>query len=267
LRSSRALEGHADEGYDLIPKNQYDYLPKGTWVYGPADKYLLVPKNRYKLILLPDQATSSDRGVGWITEDNSAVGYDLLWGDQAKLTAFREEADGVREKLTREIVDALESRIDGDANIVDIGCGVGDLLAEIRKRKPGVAISGLDFSQKAVETAAVAFADGNFVQHVIDRTLPYASAQFDVVLCTDVLEHLERPKSIAAELVRICRPGGVVGIVVPDGDVDQFFGHYWFWNEDSLYQLLVDWNPQVIRLPEAREFLACISVVGSQECK
>ena len=85
------------------------------------------------------------------------------------------------------------------------------------------------------------------------------------MLCTDVLEHLERPKLIAAELVRICRPGGMVVIVVPDGDVDQFLGHYWFWNEGSLSLLLAEWEPEVIRLPRTREFLARIQVPSRRE--
>lgn len=267
LRLSRCLDATAPGGYDLIPRNQYDCLPKGTCVFGPAEKFLLVPKNRYKAVLLPDQATCSDLGIGWITEDNSAAGYDQLWGDQANLAAFRDEADGVREKLTREIVDGIESRIADGAKVVDIGCGVGDLLAEIRRRRPQVAVAGLDFSQKAVEAAAATFPDGRFQQHVIDCSLPYATAEFDVVLCTDVLEHLERPKAVAAELVRICRPGGLVAIVVPDGDVDQFLGHYWFWNEASLRAMLADWNAEVTRLPETREFLARIAVPRREEGK
>lgn len=259
------LEPYTTKGWDHIPKDQYDYLPKGKYIYGPADKYLLVPKNRYKAVLLPDQATSADLGIGWITEDNTAAGYDQLWGDQANLAAFREEADGVREKLTREIVDCIEDGIADGAEVVDIGCGVGDLLAEVRRCRPRVAVAGLDFSQKAVDAAATTFPGGRFVQHVIDRTLPYDTAAFDVVLCTDVLEHLERPRAIAAELVRICRPGGMVVIVVPDGDVDQFLGHYWFWNVESLGTMLAEWKPEVMRLPETREFLARIAVPATRD--
>jgi 2-polyprenyl-3-methyl-5-hydroxy-6-metoxy-1,4-benzoquinol methylase len=121
-------------------------------------------------------------------------------------------------------------------------------------------VSGLDFSSKAVDGARAALPDGEFRHFVIERSLPYDSGTFDLVLCTDVLEHMENPRLVAAELVRICRPGGLVAIVVPDGDVDQFFGHYWFWNEQSLSALLKDWNAKVSRLPETREFIACISV-------
>ena len=265
LTFARKLDGDFHVKYDIIPSNQYEYIPKGACIYGPADKYLLVPKNRYRAVLLPEQSISADYGIGWITEDNSSSSYDLLWGDEMNLTAFREEAEGIREKLSVEIVDFILDSIDEQSYILDVGCGVGDLLSEVRRHRPKASFFGLDFSQKAVEAASASFPDGCFLHHVIEQSLPYPSGSFDVVLCTDVLEHLERPKLIAAELVRICRPGGMVVIVVPDGDVDQFLGHYWFWNKDSLSLLLTEWEPEVIRLPMTREFLARIQVPMGRE--
>lgn len=258
----RAGQPYATDGWDHIPQGQYDYVPKGTYVSGPADRFLLVPKNRYRAVLLPDQPRSAALGVGWVTEDNSPEGYDLLWGDAGHVEAFRAEAGHVRDKLTLEIVDHVEARIGPQASVVDIGCGVGDLLTEVVRRRPGVRVAGLDFSGKAVEGARAALPAGEFQRFTIERTLPYASASFDVVLCTDVLEHLEYPRAAAAELVRICKPGGLVAIVVPDGDVDQFFGHWWFWNERSLAEMLGDWQPKVSRLPQTREFIACITPPG-----
>lgn len=254
-----AGQPYAKDGWDHIPQGQYDYVPKGTYVAGPADRFLLVPKNRYRAVLLPDQPRSTDLGVGWVTEDNSSEGYDLLWGDAGNVEAFRAEAGHVRDKLTLEIVDHVEDRLPAAGSIVDIGCGVGDLLTEVVRRRPGLRVAGLDFSGKAVEGARAAMPQGDFQRFTIERTLPYADASFDVVLCTDVLEHLEYPRAVAAELVRICKPGGLVAIVVPDGDVDQFFGHWWFWNERSLAEMLAGWQPAVARLPQTREFIACIT--------
>lgn len=261
---AQGSEPYSTEGWDHIPQGQYDYVPKGSYVFGPANRFLLLPKNRYRAALLPDQSLSADLGVGWITEDNSAEAYDQLWGDSSNLDLFRAEAEGVRERLTVEIIDCLEERISAHSSVVDIGCGVGDLLSELRKRLPGVSVAGLDFSGKAVEGAQEAIPDGRFRQFVIEQTLPYDNASFDVVMCTDVLEHLEYPKLVVAELVRICQPGGLVAIVVPDGDVDQFFGHYWFWSEQGLRALLADWDATVSRLPQTREFMACISVADAR---
>ncbi len=251
---------HSENNFDLIPKGQYDYVPKGTYVFGPADQFLLVPKNRYRATLLPNKTISDDLGIGWITEDNSAKSYDQLWGNESNLEVFRAEAEHVRDKLTVEIIDCIEKYLFAEAKVIDIGCGVGDLLAEAHKRQSGINVSGLDFSGKAIEGARRSFPDGNFVQHIIEKSLPFESCFYDVVFCTDVLEHLEHPKLVVAELVRICCDGGLVAIVVPDGDVDQFLGHYWFWNESSLKNLLGNWNAEVSRLPVTREFIACINV-------
>ncbi len=259
----RELMPYSTAGWDHIPQGQYDYVPKGTYVAGPADKFLLVPKNRYRVVVLPEQPKRFEDGVGWLTEDNSPEGYDLLWGDTANLKTYLAEGDHARDKLKVEIVDHVASAIRPNIRVADIGCGIGDLLTEVRSREPSVDVSGLDFSPKAIEGAKRALPDGDFRRFVIERTLPYADRSFDLVLCTDVIEHLDYPKAVVAELVRICRPGGVVAVVVPDGDVDQFFGHSWFFNQQRLSDLLVDWNGVVSRLPVTREFIATIEVGGA----
>ena len=251
-------------GWDHIPQNQYDYTPKGTHVSGLASQFLLVPKNRYRLVLLPDQQITSERGIGWITEDNSPDSYDRLWGDAHALEKFRAESGHVREKMTAEIVDHIDSHLSTALRVVDIGCGAGDLLAEVRRRRPQAVLAGLDYSGKAVESAGLAVPGSDLRQFIINRELPFDSHQFDLVMCCDVLEHLEHPRDVVAELVRICRPGGLVAIVVPDGDVDQFFGHYWFWNAQSLESMLAPWRGVVSRLPESREFIASIHRPSSE---
>jgi SAM-dependent methyltransferase len=251
---------YSTPGWDHIPQGQYDYVPKGTHVSGPADRFLLVPKNRYRVVVLPEQPRRFEDGIGWLTEDNSPEGYDLLWGDETNLEVFRAEGNHARDKLKVEIVDQVVGVIRSGDRVVDIGCGRGDLLSEIRSRQPNVQVFGLDFSSKAIEGATRSLPDGEFRQFVIDRTLPYDDRSFDLVLCTDVIEHLDYPKAIVAELVRICRPGGTVAVVVPDGDVDQFFGHNWFFNQQRLSELLADWGGVVTRLPVTREFIGLISV-------
>ncbi len=251
-------------GWDHIPQNQYDYTPKGTHVSGLASQFLLVPKNRYRLVLLPDQQITSERGIGWITEDNSPDSYDRLWGDTHALEKFRAESGHVREKMTAEIVDHIDAHLSTALRVVDIGCGAGDLLAEVRRRRPQAVLAGLDYSGKAVESARLAVPGSDLRQFIINRELPFDSHQFDLVMCCDVLEHLEHPRDVVAELVRICRPGGLVAIVVPDGDVDQFFGHYWFWNAQSLESMLAPWSGVVSRLPESREFIASIHRPSSE---
>lgn len=260
LRYSLKIGKNKNSLYQPIKPKEFDILPKGTHVFGATNKYLLIPKNRYRVVLLPEQEVNKDFGIGWITENNAPESYDQLWGDEQNLKEFREEADGIREKLTKEISDVIEAKVKTNMNIVDIGCGAGDLLVEITHRVPGLNISGLDFSSKAIEVAKSIFPNGDFRQFVIEKQLPYGNSSFDIVMCTDVLEHLEYPKVVINEFLRICKSGGHIFVVVPDGDVDQFLGHYWFWNQESLEKLFEDYAVDISRLPESREFIISINV-------
>ena len=259
LKYSIRLGKSKNSLYQPIKPKEFDILPKGTHVFGAANKYLLIPKNRYRVVLLPEQEMTKDFGIGWITENNTPESYNQLWGNEQNLKEFREEADGIRDILTREIVDVIEDKVKANMDIVDIGCGAGDLLAEIISRVPGVNIHGLDFSSKAIEAAKRKFLNGAFKQFVIEKQLPYEDSLFDIVMCTDVLEHLEYPRFVINELLRICKSGGYIFIVVPDGDVDQFLGHYWFWNQESLEQLFQEHEVEIFRLPVSKEFIITMS--------
>ncbi len=243
--------------FDVLEKGVYDYVPKGTHVHGPKSDFLLIRKNRYRVSLLPGQSMQTEWGVGWITEDNAAASYDRLWGDDDLLAKFHAEGDGVRKKLIEEIADHVAPLTCESARVVDVGCGVGDLLVALRNRRPLIRTFGCDFSERAVAGAQARLPEGQFVRHVI-ADLPYGSQAFDVVLCTDTLEHLDQPARVVEELVRVCAPGGVVVIVVPDGAVDDFSGHLWFWSDHALEAFLRPWRPEIKRLPVTKELMAVI---------
>jgi 2-polyprenyl-3-methyl-5-hydroxy-6-metoxy-1,4-benzoquinol methylase len=46
--------------------------------------------------------------------------------------------------------------------------------------------------------------------------LPFADHSFDVVLCTEVLEHVPDPAVVVAELARVTKPGGRVIVSIPN---------------------------------------------------
>jgi SAM-dependent methyltransferase len=46
--------------------------------------------------------------------------------------------------------------------------------------------------------------------------LPFATSTFDVVLCTEVLEHVPDPAAVIAELVRVARPGARIVVSIPN---------------------------------------------------
>lgn len=240
--------------------DDYHIAPKKTHVCGPLSQYLLIPKNRYKLTLLPGQQTSKERGVGWLVEDNSPESYDSLWGEEENLNEFREVCGGVRRRENKVLAEYLGNMISEDATILEAGCAVGDLMSAIVEKFPNLRPHGFDFSARAIERIKARIPRGEFMVFNFDERLPFSADSFDLVYLVDLLEHIEKPRKLVEELVRVCRPGGKVVLVVPNGDVDDYCGHLWFWNKEQLKLFLSDWNTQIVPIDGVMETVALIEV-------
>lgn len=92
------------------------------------------------------------------------------------------------------------------STLLDVGCGHGALLASAIGR---YRATGLDFVR---ESLSVARERGYSVVHGDAAALPFANAQFDAVVCAEVLQQFADPRPIVRELLRVCRPGGAVMI-------------------------------------------------------
>jgi SAM-dependent methyltransferase len=95
---------------------------------------------------------------------------------------------------------------------LDVGCATGYLVEALREL--GVDAHGCDVSPFAVVHAS-AGALGYVRLGDLSRGLPYGDAEFDLVSCLEILEHL-RPEAVPdalAELRRVC--GGVVYATIP----------------------------------------------------
>lgn len=98
---------------------------------------------------------------------------------------------------------------DKDKKIIDVGCGVGWLLAYLREQ--GYKnLTGTDFSGEAVEQCKKlgfnAFvSDCQDMREIQDHT-------YDTVICTETLEHIENPERCFQELYRIARESMIISI-------------------------------------------------------
>ena len=92
--------------------------------------------------------------------------------------------------------------------VLDVGCGAGDSIDLFRRLDPEVRWSGVDIERSA-EVEMRTRGDADF--HTFDgERLPFGDAEFDLVWCKQVLEHVENPRALLAEVVRVLRPGGVL---------------------------------------------------------
>ncbi|PSQ16920.1 hypothetical protein BRD00_09040 [Halobacteriales archaeon QS_8_69_26] len=114
--------------------------------------------------------------------------------------------------------------------VLDVGCGRGDdalMLAEAVG--PGGEVVGVDNSETMVEQARERAAEVPAAFAVEDALdLPFADDDFDAARADRVLQHLDAPDEALAELRRVTRPGGRVGVSDPDwvtAIVDTDTGH------------------------------------------
>jgi SAM-dependent methyltransferase len=90
--------------------------------------------------------------------------------------------------------------------VLDLGCGAGASVDLFRSVDPRVAWVGADVEESA-EVAGRTRSDAEFVTFD-GRRLPFDDGDFDLVYCKQVLEHVEHPRELMAEVARVLRPGG-----------------------------------------------------------
>lgn len=103
--------------------------------------------------------------------------------------------------------------------ILDAGCGDGINLLGIEKhrRSLGVDVSlhGLDYNSLRLGRASSVPGNGALLQGSATR-LPYRDGCFDVVLCSQVLEHVPGAEDAIDEFRRVVKPGGLIVLAVPN---------------------------------------------------
>lgn len=150
-----------------------------------------------------------------------------------------------RHGMVRMLIDecaAAGVRFEG-RRVLDAGCHAGLLLRQIGARWPTAQLFGCDIDDDKLAMAAAGCPQAEvFFANVFD--LP-PEPKYDVVFCTQVLEHLVDPAHALARLRSVVAPGGTVVVSVPDGREDQFpasdyqpefesyRGHINFWSPES----------------------------------
>jgi len=97
------------------------------------------------------------------------------------------------------------------ASLLDAGCGDGRYFHVIAAVPPTERLAGCDISERILATARETAAQVGLSPELVRanvESLPFEDGSFDLVLCTQVLEHLLDPAEGVRELARVLRPGG-----------------------------------------------------------
>ncbi len=113
-----------------------------------------------------------------------------------------------------------------EMRVLDVACGSGN--QSIPAARLGARVTGVDIAPNLIEQARN-WAANEYLEIKFDEgdaeNLPYADASFDVVMTMFGAMFAPRPPKVSDELIRVCRPGGVIAMAnwTPTGFVGQMF--------------------------------------------
>jgi 2-polyprenyl-3-methyl-5-hydroxy-6-metoxy-1,4-benzoquinol methylase len=114
---------------------------------------------------------------------------------------------------------------------LDIGCRDGYWAEQLKKK--GYAVSAIDLEPK-YESA---------ITHNVEDGLPYSDSSFDLIWCTELIEHLHRPEHLLDEIQRVLRPNGRAILTTPNSG-------WWFYKVSQLWR----WTAQKLQNPDHKQF-------------
>jgi ubiquinone/menaquinone biosynthesis C-methylase UbiE len=125
-----------------------------------------------------------------------------------------EQAEHWRHRLIRD-----GTRLEPGTRLLEVGCGVGAVLAVLGQEFPGVHLTGVDIEPRQLE-----FARGHLERSGVDAALvqadalalPFADESFDHVWMMWFLEHVADPPAVLREARRVMIPRGAITAVEVD---------------------------------------------------
>lgn len=131
-------------------------------------------------------------------DENTALGILRSWMNPVRFGYFR-----------RILIERLKCDPLGMA-VLDVGCG-GGLLAE-EFAALGCRVTGIDPSEDSLTTARLHAQQSGLeivYQSGIGEQLPFEDNSFEIVVCCDVLEHVNDVTKVVQEIARVLKPGGI----------------------------------------------------------
>jgi len=138
-------------------------------------------------------------------------------------------------------------------SILDVGCGPGIFLHELGERFPAASLQGVEYSTTALEAASPRLRARILQGDILEVAGRLAPASFDLIVCSEVLEHVRDPQAVVVTLTALAAPGATLLLTVPAGmqhwcAQDEAAGHLRRFETDEFRALLNHAGLEVPRL-------------------
>jgi ubiquinone/menaquinone biosynthesis C-methylase UbiE len=135
------------------------------------------------------------------------------------------------------IAEELERLALQPRRILDCGCGDGSLLSVVSSRLRCGELHGMDVADN-VPLHKFGLAAVQFQQQDLGKPVPASlHGQYDLVLCSEVIEHVANDEMVLENLARLAKPGGLIVLSTQSGNIyktEQFLGHLRHYKREEL---------------------------------
>jgi len=160
---------------------------------------------------------------------------------------------GYTEGTLRYALELLQ--LTGAEQVLDVGCGTGELARVACERWPSLALIGVDVTAAMVAVARRKLCGMSGASFALARseTLPFGEARFDAAVCCNMLHHVPDPAKMIQECGRVLRPQGVMVLVDWCRD---------FWHCGLMHGWLRLVDQTYVRMYRLRELQALVEAQG-----
>lgn len=149
-----------------------------------------------------------------LRDDRSFTAWNEEMVKRYDIDRYYERSHPIVRWIERKRIDALRSFADARSGdrVLEVGCGAGHVLNEFADTNR----TGIDLSSTMLDRARRRLGHSVRLLRGSAEALPFANQSYDVVLCTEVLEHTRQPEQVMRELMRVAAPGGRVVVSIPN---------------------------------------------------
>jgi len=171
--------------------------------------------------------------------------YDILRKNEWKQSA----GIGPSSRSRYRILIRLMKKHNLSGSLLDCGCGAGVLLTHIHKMNRFKELSGSDFSEEAVLLAKMKGHD--VFQADLTKIETFSGKKFDVIICSEVIEHIMDDNLALNNLYKLLLPQGRLLVTVPYSNEywsqhDDFSGHVRRYSAGELKEKISSANFQIV---------------------
>lgn len=192
-----------------------------------------------------------------MTEGNKLLSIDVGLRDRKAEGWFNQQSG----EITKGVV------INPEQTVVDVGCGDGGFIGFVAGLGAEVIFIDQDAARLARTESRIAQSRARAYRpiHSDCDPIPLEGGIGDIVICTEVLEHVPDPIKFLSEVIRIAKPGAQLLISVPDARSEQFVSatappecfqepnHIRFFTAQAFEKLLIEGGLEI----ESHQFTGC----------